>query len=169
MLTIRPTEIGDAAALAACIEEVARERRFLASTVGFSVDQIEDFIRFFVGQGGVQLVALDGPRIVGWCDIVPGQLEGISHAGHLGMGLLGAYRGQGAGRALLAHALARAFAGNFERIDLDVFDNNLQAIKLYRAAGFREEGRKRRARKLDGAWADVLVYGMLREEWGGGD
>ena len=169
MLEIRPTAVADAVALALCIAEVARERDFLATTSGFSVEQTKDFIRFLSDAGGVQLVALDGQRIVGWCDIAPGHFDGMRHAGHLGIGLLPAYRGRGIGARLLARALAQAFAGRFERVDLDVFDNNTQAIELYRQAGFREEGRKRQARKLDGRVADVLIYGMLREEWRGGN
>jgi len=37
--------------------------------------------------GMVQYVAFAGPRIVGWCDVVPHRWEGFRHAGRLGMGI----------------------------------------------------------------------------------
>ena len=39
---------------------------------------------------------------------------------------------------------------------------------LYRRVGFVEEGRRRRARCLDGADDDILTFGLLRDEWPGG-
>lgn len=167
MLEFRSTLIEDAYALADCIGRIARERHFLASTTGFSSEQIREFVQFLKECGGVHVVAVDGNDIVGWCDITPGAFEGLNHVGHLGMGLLPNYRGKGWGQKLLSNALASAFSGALERVDLEVFASNAQAIKLYRNAGFREEGRKRNARKLDSQYDDIIVFGLLRKEWTG--
>lgn len=167
MLVIRPTEIEDAPHVAVCVDRVARERRFLARTEGFPTEQTQAYIQFLKGCGGVHLVALDDNDIVGWCDITPGTFEGLTHVGHLGMGLLSNYRGQGWGKTLLSSALQTAFRGHLERVELEVFSSNVYAIKLYRAAGFREEGRKRNARKLEGQYDDIIIFGLLREEWQG--
>ena len=90
---------------------------------------------------------------------------GLTHAGRLGMGLLPKYRGQGWGAKLVTKALSIAFKTGLERIELEVFASNVVAIKLYKHFGFREEGRKRMARKLDGVYDDVILFGLLREEW----
>ncbi|MBM4229579.1 MAG: GNAT family N-acetyltransferase [Gammaproteobacteria bacterium] len=37
--------------------------------------------------------------------------------------------------------------------------------KLARALGMQEEGRRRSALFLEGAWVDVLEYGVLRDEF----
>ncbi len=165
MLSIRPTETDDASQVAACIDSVARERLFLGNTKGFSPEQTREFIQFVRNAGGVHLVALDAAAVVGWCDIAPQIYEGLTHAGRLGMGLLPKYRGQGWGTKLVAEALSIAFKTDLERIELEVFASNVGAIKLYRNFGFCEEGRKRRARKLDGMYDDILLFGLLREEW----
>ena len=153
MLSIRPTETDDASQVAACVDSVARERLFLGNTKGFSPEQTREFIQFVKSAGGVHFVALDG-------DVV-----GLTHAGRLGMGLLLKYRGQGWGTKLVAEALPIAFKTGLERIELEVFASNVVAIKLYKHFGFREEGRKRMARKLDGVYDDVILFGLLREEW----
>lgn len=166
MLAIRNTRISDAPAVTQCIAAVASERCYLLSTKGFSLERTQEFIQFVRNTGGVHLVILDGVDIVGWCDVAPGTFEGMTHAGQLGMGFLPQYRGQGWGRKLLTHALEAAFRQNFERVELTVFASNTVAAKLYRSLGFQEEGRKRKARKLDGKYDDILVYALLREEWG---
>lgn len=165
MLSIRPTETDDASQVAACIDSVARERLFLGNTRGFSPEQTREFIQFVKSAGGVHLVALDGDDVVGWCDVTPQIYEGLTHAGRLGMGLLPKYRGQGWGTKLVTQALSIAFKAGLERIELEVFASNVGAIKLYRNFGFCEEGKKRKARKLDGMYDDIFLFGLLREEW----
>jgi RimJ/RimL family protein N-acetyltransferase len=167
MLTIRPTESDDAAQVAACIDSVARERRFVGNTKGFSTEQTHEFIQFVKNNGGVHLVILDGGAIVGWCDIAPHAYEGLTHVGRLGMGLLPQYRRQGWGTKLASEALQIAFRTKFERIELEVFASNVGAIKLYQNIGFSEEGCKRDARKLDGQYDDIIMFGFLRKNWNG--
>ena len=43
-----------------------------------------------------------------------------------------------------------------ERVELEVFASNGPAIRLYESLGFVVGGIKRRGRKLDGAYGDVL-------------
>ena len=133
-------------------------RRFLpVSTAlpgkGFSPEQTREFIQFVKSAGGVHLVALDGGAF------------GLTHVGRLGVGLLPKYRGQGWGTMLVTEALSIAFNTGLERIELEVFASNTVAKKLYEKFGFHEEGRKRKARKLDGVYDDIVLFGLLREEW----
>jgi len=52
-----------------------------------------------------------------------------------------------------------------ERIELVVFDFNTRAIRSYEKAGFQTEVVKRHARFHRGRHHDVLVMGILRDEW----
>lgn len=54
---------------------------------------------------------------------------------------------------------------NLHRVTLGVFDYNQRAIRSYRKAGFFEEGRERHRLHRDGEWADIVVMGVLRDEW----
>jgi RimJ/RimL family protein N-acetyltransferase len=52
-----------------------------------------------------------------------------------------------------------------ERIELEVYEDNARAIRSYEKAGFRPEGRLRRAHFSEGRHFDVLVMSLLRDEW----
>lgn len=52
-----------------------------------------------------------------------------------------------------------------ERIDLHVYQDNAGAIRSYEKAGFRHEGRMRRAHFAEGRHFDVLRMSILRDEW----
>jgi RimJ/RimL family protein N-acetyltransferase len=54
---------------------------------------------------------------------------------------------------------------NLDRIELRVIDGNARARHIYEKMGFVEEGRLRRAAFAEGAPADVIVMGLLREEF----
>jgi len=142
-------------------EVVARERRFLARVEAPPVEQVRAFTESVRGRGGVRIAALDGDQIVGWCDIAPDEREGFRHCGRLGMGLLPTHRGQGHGRALLEAALAMAGARGLSRIELEVFESNAGAIRLYERLGFRREGTKLGARILDGRTDDLVLMARL--------
>jgi ribosomal protein S18 acetylase RimI-like enzyme len=165
VVTVRPATPADAAALAACVEAVARERRYLASTEGFGLDATRAFIEMVARRGGVHLLAVtDAGDIVGWCDIVPPPFEGMSHAGHLGIGVLSGWRGQGHGRRLLREAVAAATARGIERVELEVFASNWAARRLYETEGFEVEGWKRGARRLDGREDDLVLMSRRASE-----
>jgi RimJ/RimL family protein N-acetyltransferase len=55
-----------------------------------------------------------------------------------------------------------------ERIQLDVFDDNEGARRLYERVGFRHEGTLRRAVYRDGVFHDLHRMAILRDEWPAG-
>jgi hypothetical protein len=65
------------------------------------------FVAEHIELGGPQVVARDGPRVVGW-DIVPWWHHTLRHCRALGMGSLTGYRGRGLGKAFLGAGLERA-------------------------------------------------------------
>jgi RimJ/RimL family protein N-acetyltransferase len=165
MITTRSSTREDAEAIAACVDAVSRERRYLGNTSGFTAEQTRAFIASLSESGGIQIIVVADTQIVGWCDVTPFPFEGMRHVGRLGMGLLPSFRGQGLGRRLVREALNLVFAKTLQRVELEVFASNKIAIGLYEQEGFVMEGRKRFARFLDGAEDDILIMGCLREEW----
>ena len=144
-----------------CLDAVAKERRYLALTQAPPADAVREFIRSAIARRVPQFVALDGTQVIGWCDIFPHERESFAHVGRLGMGLLPQYRGQGTGRRLAEKTIELAKRIGLERIELDVYASNKPAIALYKSLGFALEGVKRKGRKLDGIYDDVLVMGLL--------
>lgn len=77
-----------------------------------------------------------------------------------------AYLGKGYGREALELLLDWAFrTQNWRRIWLDTLGSNERAIRSYRAVGFVEEGCLRQRDYHDGVYDDLVVMGLLRDEW----
>jgi ribosomal protein S18 acetylase RimI-like enzyme len=139
-----------------CLDVVARERRYLALVEAPPIESVAVFVRRNIDGGLPQCVALVQSEVAGWCDIIPIAAEGFTHCGRLGMGVLPAHRGRGIGRRLLDHTLARAREIGLERVELEVYASNTEALRLYESAGFVTEGVKRGARRIDGTIDDVI-------------
>jgi len=164
-VTVVPIEMRHIESLSECVMEVARERRFLSIVDGFTLDQSAAWVAADRLRGNPFLVALDQDRVVGWCEVRRDILPGRAHTGLLGMGLRAPYRRRGLGRLLIEQALQAARERGFERIELMVRSPNASAIGLYSQVGFREEGRKRDAVRLDdGSEDEVLMALHLREK-----
>lgn len=77
-----------------------------------------------------------------------------------------ARQNKGIGLEAIELTLAYAFDTlNLARIELRVIEDNARARHIYGKLGFVEEGRLRRAAFADGAAADVIVMGLLHEEF----
>lgn len=74
-----------------------------------------------------------------------------------------ACRGRGLGRALAEDALAQAHDTGCERLDLEVRADNLSALALYQALGFREQ------RRLPGYYEDGMEGVRLGRAVAAGD
>jgi RimJ/RimL family protein N-acetyltransferase len=114
-----------------------------------------------IATGVPQFVALQDGDVIGWCDIRPMPYEGFTHCGVLGMGVRKDFRRRGVGQRLIAATIQRAREDGLERIELDVLASNKAAIKLYEKVGFVTEGLKRKTRKIDGTYDDLVVMALL--------
>jgi UDP-4-amino-4,6-dideoxy-N-acetyl-beta-L-altrosamine N-acetyltransferase len=75
-------------------------------------------------------------------------------------------RGRGAGRAAQAIGLDRAFAEHeVDKVWSEVLADNEVALRAQAAAGFRREGYLRRHVRKHERAHDVVILGVLKEEW----
>jgi RimJ/RimL family protein N-acetyltransferase len=56
---------------------------------------------------------------------------------------------------------------NLNKVRLRVYDFNLRGIKSYLKLGFKQEGVLRQELFKDGKYHDIVMMGLLREEWAG--
>jgi RimJ/RimL family protein N-acetyltransferase len=104
------------------------------------------------------------PELVGW-----GGLDGIrwrDRVASLALALAPARWGQRLGGDALQLLLTYAFGElGLHRVQLTVFADNEPAIRLYRRAGFRQEGVYREFLLREGRRIDMLLMGLLAHEW----
>lgn len=104
------------------------------------------------------LVAELAGQIVGLLFFAASPKKKNTHTGEFGVNVHPDFQGLGIGRLLIESLLqwARENA-TIEKVFLNVFDTNRNAIKLYTDLGFVEEGRHVKAiRQLSGEYVDVL-------------
>jgi RimJ/RimL family protein N-acetyltransferase len=98
-----------------------------------------------------------GNAIIGFVHIW--NINGIHRTADLGIRIgEEANRGEGCGTEAINLALDYCWRHlNLNRVGLIVFRTNLRAIAVYKAAGFRVEGRLKKFYFIDGDWVDVLL------------
>jgi ribosomal protein S18 acetylase RimI-like enzyme len=157
---IRPARESDAESIRDAVQAIAAEKSYLATVEGFSLEETRAFLKRIVEGNLPQVTAVAGHRVVGFCDILPNSAAGFAHVARLGMGVRSEWRRQGIGRRLLDACLALAKNVGIEKVELEVFSDNIGAIRLYESRGFRREGVKLRGRKLDDRYQDVVLMAL---------
>lgn len=108
---------------------------------------------------------LSDNRYIGGCGI--NQLDWKNRVVELGI-FIGdkAYWDQGYGTDALEVLLRFVFEQlNMHKVSLRVLSFNARAQKVYRRLGFQEEGCLRQERFVDGAYYDLVVMGLLQDEY----
>lgn len=159
-LEIRPAREADAASLSDAVKAVAAEKWYLATVDGFSLEQTRAYLQDIKDRSLPQMTAIVGNTVVGFCDIIPHAAQGFTHVARLGMGVRPEWRRQGIGRRLLDACLSLARRSAIEKIELEVFSDNVAAVRLYETFGFSLEGVKVRGRKLQGRYQDVKLMAL---------
>jgi RimJ/RimL family protein N-acetyltransferase len=86
--------------------------------------------------------------------------------GHLGLALRPSYRGRGLGTDVVRALCEYGFAvRGLQRLQLETLADNTPMVSGARRAGFTEEGRLRRAAWVYGEFVDLVIMGLLAEDW----
>jgi ribosomal protein S18 acetylase RimI-like enzyme len=160
--TIRRIQLPDAEGFRACLDSVARERKYLAQVEAPPLEKVRGFVTQSVEQDAAQYVAVVDNEIVGWCDVFAHWAYAMKHVGTLGMGIQSEFRGQGLGRALLLQTLEHALKNEVYRVTLEAREDNTRAIRLYEQVGFKHEGRAACALRFDGTFYTGVTMALLQ-------
>ncbi len=140
---------------------VAHERVYIEMIEAPPLEKVSSFQNDLISKNGPVYYAIQGNRVVGWCDVFPFNNPRQSHRGGLGMGLLPEFRGKGIGSKLLKAVLDHSKKFGLEKVELNVYTTNEPAIALYKKFGFEQEGLIKKYRKLDGKYFDCLAMGKF--------
>jgi [ribosomal protein S5]-alanine N-acetyltransferase len=102
------------------------------------------------------------PAIIGFVQITG--INSVHRSAEMGV-RIGEEKNRGQGYGAEALRLALDFCWNhlnLNRVQLSVLKHNGRAIAAYKAAGFRKEGRMRRAVFIGGEWVDLILMAALR-------
>lgn len=160
---IRPARLNDAKALATLRQALDAETEYFDRMPGEDVmtaidfaDQLRDSPvphRILVVERDEQLVAY--ARCRGF------ELKRFAHKASFGLGVRQTDWGNGIGTQLTIRMIAWAKAQSLQKIQLEVVETNLGAVRLYQRHGFQEEGRLRHDRLLsDGCFYDTVLMGL---------
>ncbi len=168
--TVRTAQPGDAAVLLDYIRSVAAETEFFIiepDEFPDSVDKEREWVTNHLDHPGqIALMAEASGQVIGSLSFESGPYRRISHRGTLGIAVVNQWRRQGVGTALLRASIDWATANPLiDKICLDVFATNTNAIRLYKKLGFVEEGRRPREVKLgSGAYLDTIAMFRFVEQ-----
>lgn len=144
------------------IDIVAREKIYLAKVEGPPLERSEGFVEFLISSNFPQYFAVENGKVIGWCDAAPYSYRGMNHVAVLGMGILPEYRKMGFGSKLLELTINHAKEiNNIEKIELEVFKQNVGGVEFYKKHQFQIEGEKAKVRKIDGAYDNLYVMGRF--------
>lgn len=161
---LRPARRQDSPRLLGYLRAVAEESPFLSFGPGEHVPTEEVEAAWIEGTrraGGCVLVAEVEGALVGLLSCRRGERPRLRHRAELGLSVRKPWWGQGIGRGLSEAALRWAKASGITRVSLSVRADNPRAIALYEGLGFEQEGRARRAARVDGAYVDELQMAIL--------
>jgi len=130
-----------------------------------TLEEEREFIRSHAEDPrGLLLAAFSGDRVVGLINFRAHARPEHAHAGEFGISVAKGWRGRGLGRRLLRGLTDWAPGAGLRRLELKVFANNPDAVRLYESLGWEHEGRQRAAAILDGEPVDVLLMARFVDD-----
>lgn len=144
-------------------------KQFLAPGIPYPLTR-EDEEKFFANNSGLKdtcsfaIETLDG-RYIGGCGIHEVDWKNSVCEAGIFIGdktLWGKGYGTDAFGVLIRFAFEQM---NLNKVKLRVYDFNQRGIKSYVKLGFKHEGAMRQELFRDGQYHDIVMMGLLREEW----
>jgi putative acetyltransferase len=164
-VTIRPTQIGDAADIHDIVTHPAvgfGTNQLLSQELPATIEWLQRQNRGVHRYSAVAQHDNGSSKIVGNLTLHQHQKARLAHAAWFGMSVHPHYWGLGIGSQLVESALD--LADNWlglKRVELEVHTDNLGAIHLYKKFGFTIEGTKRLYNYGAGRWTDAHFMGRL--------
>ncbi|WP_195340539.1 GNAT family N-acetyltransferase [Fusobacterium sp. 1001295B_180824_G3] len=105
-------------------------------------------------------VAMKSNKMIGCVSFNGNTARKMKHYGTIGISILKEYWGKGIATSLLEKLICWAKEKGIKKINLDVFENNKRAIKLYEKFGFKLEGCIEDGIYDGENYINLLIYGL---------
>lgn len=160
MITVRRATPGDAVALVALAEQVAREEEgwILTTDAWRSVAEERRYLKAARRHPDAAVFVAEVDRqVVARLSLARDPHPASRHVADLGLMVDAGYRRRGIGKRLLEEAVGWARASGVVKIELHVFPWNEPALALYEAFGFEREGHRKGQYARDGGYIDAIL------------
>ena len=163
-IKIREIEVEDYKELLDFMKKVKGETNFLRgypNEIKMSYeDEKEHIKKVKSSETSNYFVVMKNSKIIGCIGFNGNTARKMKHYGTIGISVLKEYWGRGIATALLEKLISLSKEKGIKKINLDVFENNEKAIKLYEKFGFKLEGCIEDG-IFDGEnYINLLVYGL---------
>ena len=92
--------------------------------------------------------------------------RGVAESGTLGYWIGRPFAGRGHATAAVKAVLTFAFDTlDLHRVEASCLPANLPSRRVLQKSGFRQEGEAKAYLKINGAWADHLLFGVVSDDW----
>lgn len=168
-VTLRPLTAVDAAAVFASMAD-AEVMRLTGTQQQFTLAQVEAFCRRVAeadDRADYAITLGDDPAYIG--EVVLNEIDWENRTANFRIALAGQrYFGKGYGSEATRLIVDYGFKQlKLHRIELEVYDFNPRAQRVYEKAGFVREGVRRDVLLWDGEYHSAIVMSVLRHEYGG--
>jgi RimJ/RimL family protein N-acetyltransferase len=163
---LSPISMEDAEAYTTWLNDLRTVRFLTISSMNLSLQGEREALPRLAAGHNYAIVAKGSDELLGNCGLT--DIEDSNRTAEVGI-FIGSetYRGQGYGSEALRLLCDYAFnALNLRSLMLRVYSYNERAMACYRKVGFKEIGRRRKARFYAGAYHDVVLMDLLAEEVG---
>jgi RimJ/RimL family protein N-acetyltransferase len=106
-------------------------------------------------------VAEHEDQLAGFLGVTGGSYRRNRHCGHIVIGILQGFTGQGLGRQFFQALEEWSMPHGLRRLELTVMSHNEQAVHLYRKMGFGIEGIKQDSLKVNGKYVDEYYMAKI--------
>jgi RimJ/RimL family protein N-acetyltransferase len=144
-------------------------RRLTGTHATFTREQVERYIaRYDHPEDRVGFIIAHPETMVALGEVVVLDIDEDNHSAGIRIGLFHVdYLNKGYGSEAMRLMVDYAFRTlNLHRLELQVYDFNPRAIRVYEKIGFRREGVLRDALFYDGVYHSAIVMSILDGEWG---
>ena len=163
-IEIREVEVDDYKELLDFMRKVKGETNFLLGypdEIKLSYeDEKEHIKKVKSSETSNHFVAMKNNKMIACVSFNGNTARKMKHYGTIGISVLKEYWGRGIATALLEKLISWAKEKGIKKINLDVFENNKIAIKLYEKFGFKLEGCIEDGIFDGEKYINLLVYGL---------